>query len=139
MKQFLKEFFLRGLMVSSGGPLVLAIIYGITGATNTVTTLSPNEVCLGILSLILLAMFAGGMTAIYQVEQLPLPLAILIHGTGLYLAYILIYLINGWLQSRLVPILVFTLIFVAGYAIIWLLIYLITKAKANQLNKKLHP
>lgn len=139
MKQFLKEFFLRGLMVSSGGPLVLAIIYGITGATNSITSLSPNEVCLGILSLILLAMFAGGMTAIYQVEQLPLPLAILIQGTGLYLAYILIYLINGWLQSQLVPILVFTLIFVAGYAVIWLLIYLITKAKANQLNKKLHP
>lgn len=137
MKKFAKEFLLRGLLAAAGGPVVLAIIYGILGATGTVSHFSPNEVCMGILTVTLLALFAGGMTAIYQLEQLPLLSAILIHGTGLYIAYILIYLINGWLKQQLMPVLIFTAIFIAGYAVIWLIIYSITKAKTEQINKKL--
>ena len=137
MKKFWKEFLLRGLLASSGGPLVLAIIYGILGATNSVDHLAPNEVCMGIVSITLLAFIVAGMTAIYQMEQLPLPTVILLHGGGLYIAYILTYLLNGWLRQQLTPVLVFTGIFIAGYALIWLIIYLITRAKTNKLNRKL--
>ena len=137
MKKFWNEFFLRGLICASGGPIVLAIIYGILGATGTVEVFSPREVCMGILTITLLAFIAAGMTAIYQTEQLPLPTMILLHGGALYIAYILTYLINGWLQQQLIPILVFTGIFVAGYALIWLIIYCVTKAKTEALNRKL--
>ena len=137
MKTFWKEFFLRGLICASGGPIVLAIIYGILGATGAVEAFSPREVCLGIVTITLLAFIAAGMTAIYQMEQLPLPIMILLHGGALYIAYILTYLINGWLQNSLIPILVFTGIFVVGYALIWLIIYSIEKAKAEKLNKLL--
>lgn len=137
MKKFWKEFFLRGLIAASGGPVVLAIIYGILGTTGAVTSLSPKEVCLGVLTITLLAFIVAGMTAIYQMEQLPLPTMILLHGGALYLAYILTYLLNGWLQNSLIPILVFTGIFVAGYALIWLIIYCVEKAKAEKLNKLL--
>lgn len=137
MKKFGKEFLLRGLIACGGGPIVLAIVYGILGMTGTVSHFSPNEVCMGILTVTLLAFIVAGMTAIYQMEQLPLPTAILLHGGALYIAYILIYLFNGWLQNSLVPILVFTGIFVAGYALIWLIIYCVTKAKTEALNKKL--
>ena len=137
MKKFLKEFMFRGLVCASGGPIVLAIIYGILGATGAVESFSPREVCLGILTITLLAFIAAGMTAIYQMEQLPLPMMILIHGGALYIAYILTYLINGWLLGQLIPILVFTAIFIAGYAIIWLLIYLVEKSKAARLNQLL--
>ena len=137
MKTCWKEFFLRGLICASGGPIVLAIIYGILGATGAVEAFSPREVCLGIVTITLLAFIAAGMTAIYQMEQLPLPIMILLHGGALYIAYILTYLINGWLQNSLIPILVFTGIFVVGYALIWLIIYSIEKAKAEKLNKLL--
>ena len=137
MKKFWKEFLFRGLISCGGGPVVLAIIYGVSGATGAVRQLSPGEVCVGILTVTLLAFFAAGMTAIYQVEQLPLPTAILLHGGALYLAYILIYLLNGWLKRSLIPILVFTGIFVAGYALIWLIIYRVNKAKIEKLNKLL--
>ena len=137
MKTFWKEFFLRGLICASGGPIVLAIIYGILGATGAVEAFSPREVCLGIVTISLLAFITAGMTAIYQMEQLPLPIMILLHGGALYIAYILTYLINGWLQNSLIPILVFTGIFVVGYALIWLIIYSIEKAKAEKLNKLL--
>lgn len=138
MKQFLKEFFLRGLLAASGGPMILAVIYLVLGETGTVTSLSPREVCLGIVSITLLALIVGGMTAIYQLERLPLASAIGIHGAGLYAAYILTYLLNGWLRRQLVPILVFTVIFIVSYALIWLIIYAVTKYKTRQLNEKLN-
>ena len=137
MKKFWKEFLFRGLICASGGPIVLAIIYGILGATGAVEAFSPREVCLGILTITLLAFIAAGMTAIYQMEQLPLPTMILLHGGALYIAYILTYLLNGWLLNQLKPILIFTGVFFAGYAVIWLIIYTITKTKTEALNKKL--
>lgn len=135
MKAFWKDFLFRGLIASAGGPVVLAIIYGIIGATGKVTALTPQEVCLGILTITLLAFTVAGMTAIYQVEQLPLASAILIHGGVLYAAYLVIYLINGWLQQSLIPILVFTGIFILVYILIWLLIYCVEKARIRKLNK----
>ena len=137
MKKFLKEFLFRGLICASGGPIVLAIIYGILGATGAAEAFSPREVCLGIVTITLLSFIAAGMTAIYRQEQLPLPTMILLHGGALYIAYILTYLINGWLMNQLTSILIFTGIFVAGYALIWLIIYFFEKAKAEKLNKLL--
>ena len=137
MKKFWKEFLFRGLTCASGGPIVLAIIYGILGATGTVAAIPYSEVCLGIVTITLLGFIVAGMTAIYQMEQLPLPIMILLHGGVLYLAYILTYLLNGWLMNSLVPILIFTGIFVAGYALIWLIVYWVEKAKAEKLNKLL--
>ena len=137
MKRFWKEFFMRGLLCAAGGPVVLAIIYGVLGATGAVEAFTPQAVCTGILTITLMAFIAAGMTAIYQMEQLPLPTMILLHGGALYITYILTYLINGWLQNSLIPILVFTGIFVAGYALVWLVIYLIEKSKAEKLNKML--
>lgn len=134
MKKFWKEFLFRGLLCASGGPIVLAVIYGILGVTGSAEQLSVTEVSTGILSITLLAFIAAGMTAVYQMEQLPLPMMILLHGGALYMAYILTYLINGWLQNALIPIFVFTGIFVAGYALIWIAIYLVEKAKAKHLT-----
>jgi len=137
MRKFWKEFLLRGLLCAAGGPLVQAAIYGILGVTGTVEAISATEVCLSIITITLLAFIAAGMTAIYQMEQLPLPIMILLHGGALYIAYILTYLINGWLENSLVPILVFTGIFLAGYVLVWLIVYFVEKAKADKLNKLL--
>ena len=137
MKKFWKEFILRGLVAAAGGPVVLAIIYGIIGATGQVDVLTPAEVCKGILTITGLAFVVAGTTAIYQMEHLPLPTMILLHGGVLYIAYIVTYLFNGWLQNSLIPILVFTGIFVTCYGIIWLVIYFTNKAKANRINEKL--
>ena len=137
MKKFLKEFFLRGALCAAGGPLVLAVIYGILGAVGAVDSLSPVSVCTEILSIMLLAFIVAGMTAIYQMEQLPLPIMILLHGGALYVVHLLTYLINGWLQQSATAIVVFSGIFVVSYAVIWLIIYLVEKAKAEKLNQLL--
>ena len=137
MRKFAAEFVMRGLMAAWGGPVVIAIIFASLGANGVMETMTVHEVCLGILSSTVLAFVAGGFTAIYQVEQLPLPMAALIQAGVLYLDYLLVYLMNGWLQNQMVPILTFTVIFAAGYALIWLVIYQVIKRQTQKMNEKL--
>ena len=136
MKKYALEFVKRGLMAASGGPIILAIVYGIIDASGQASSFSPSEVCMGILTVTLMAFIAAGITIVYQMEHLPLASAIAIHAGVLYLDYLLIYLINNWLQRSAIGI--FTLIFLVGYALIWLIIYAITKTGTDKLNKKLH-
>lgn len=137
MRKFAAEFVKRGLMAAWGGPVVIAIIFASLGANGVMETMTVHEVCLGILSSTVMTFVAGGITAIYQVERLPLPMAALIQAGVLYLDYLLVYLMNGWLQNQMVPILTFTVIFVAGYALIWLVIYQVIKRQTQKLNEKL--
>ncbi len=105
--------------------------------TAAVETLSVNQVCIGIFSITALAFVAGGMNAIYQIERLPLMVAILIHGGILYISYLVTYLLNDWLDFGVMPIVVFTAIFVVGYIVIWAIIYSIIKRNTAKLNKML--
>ena len=133
MKKYLPQFFLRGLCAMGFGPIVLAIIYGILHATGTDAAITPAE----IISISLMALIAGGVTTVYQIESLPLLSAILIHGGALYLVYLIMYLLNDWIARDLTAILTFTVIFIVGYALIWLLIFLYNRRKAAQISKKL--
>ena len=137
MRKYLPQFFLRGLCAMGFGPIVLAIIYGSLGAAGIAASLTPTEVCLGILSIALMAFIAGGVTMVYQIESLPLLSAILLHGGALYLDYLIMYLLNDWIARDLTAILTFTVIFIVGYALIWLLIFLYNRRKAAQISKKL--
>lgn len=137
MKKFILEFLRRGFVAAGIGPIVLAIVYLILQQTAAVETLSANQVCIGIFSITALAFIAGGMNAIYQIERLPLMVAILIHGGILYISYLVTYLLNDWLDFGVMPIVVFTAIFVVGYIVIWAIIYSIIKRNTAKLNKML--
>lgn len=137
MKKYMKEFLTRGLFSCAGGPVILAIIYGILGACGVIETLTPAEVCKGILTIALMAFLAGGVSVVYQIEELPLFPAVLIHGIVLYLDYLMIYLVNGWIPGGTKPLLIFTGVFVAGYAIIWLVIYTIIRSNTQKINRQL--
>ena len=134
MRKNIREFCHRGLVASGFGPLVLAALYLILQHNGAVQALTVNEVCLGIASLWALAFVAGGMNVLYQMERLPLMVAILIHGGVLYISYLATYLINGWLMQGVKPILVFTVIFVLGYIGVWAVIFFITKKRTERVN-----
>ena len=134
MKKIVWEFFRRGLLACSFGPIVLAILYFILQHQCGLQSLTVNEVCLGIVSLSALAFIAGGMNVIYQIERLPLMVAILIHGCVLYVGYLVTYLLNDWLERGIIPILVFSVIFVLGYLAVWVIIYSIIKRNTAKLN-----
>ena len=135
MKKNVLEFFRRGLIACGFGPIVLAIFYLILQHQDAIQNLTVNQVCLGIFSLSALAFIAGGMNVIYQIERLPLMVAILIHGSVLYISYLSTYLLNGWLEWGRTPILVFSGIFILGYLAVWAIIYFITKKRTEQLNE----
>ena len=137
MKRHILDFMRRGLAACGFGPIVLAVLYLILQQQGIVENLTVNEVCIGIVSLFVLAFIAGGMNFIYQIEQLPLMVAILIHGGILYISYLGTYLLNGWLEWSGIPVLVFTGIFVGGYLVIWAVIYSIIKRNTDRINEVL--
>ena len=137
MKRHILDFIRRGLAACGFGPIVLAVLYLILQQQGIVENLTVNEVCIGIFSLFALAFIAGGMNFIYQIEQLPLMVAILIHGGILYISYLGTYLLNGWLEWGGIPILVFTGIFIVGYLVIWAVIYSIIKKNTDRINEVL--
>ena len=134
MKRHVLEFIHRGFMAWGLGPIVLAVLYLILQQQGIVQTLSVNEMCLGIISLSALAFVAGGMNIIYQIERLPLMVAILIHGCVLYVIYLATYLLNGWLAWGKFPVLVFSGIFAGGYLLIWVIIYAVIKRNTEKVN-----
>ena len=134
MKKVIKEFILRGLVSCGFGPMVLAVLYLILRGHGVIDVLTVDQVSTGIFSLTVLAFVAGGMNAVYQIERLPLMAAISIHGAVLYLSYLITYLVNDWLETGAIPVLVFTGIFVFGYLVIWAVIYLVMKERTRKLN-----
>lgn len=135
MKKLCLEFIRRGLTACGFGPIVLAILYLILERQANVEALTVNQVCMGIFSISALAFIAGGMNVIYQVERLPLMLAILIHGGVLYASYLGTYLLNSWLAWGTAPILVFSLVFIVGYFAVWAVIYSLTRRNTKKLNR----
>ena len=138
MKKIILEFIRRGLTACGFGPIVLAVLYLILQRQGILHSLTVEQVCLGIVSLWVLAFVAGGLNVLYQIERLPLMMAILIHGSVLYISYLVTYLLNDWLEQGLLPILIFSGIFVFGYLTIWIVIYLITKKNTEAVNRALN-
>ena len=130
MKRYILDFLRRGLAAMGFGPIVLAVLYLLL----PVEALTVQEVSLGIFSLSALAFIAGGMNFLYQIERLPLMAAIAIHGSALYLSYLLTYLLNGWLERGWLPILVFSGIFAVGYLAIWAVIYAVIRRNTDRVN-----
>ncbi len=137
MKKFISEFIRRGLIACGFGPIVLAMVYLVLKNAIGLETLTINQICIGIFSLAALAFVSGGMNALYQLERLPLMVAILIHGGVLYISYLVTYLLNDWLESGTTPIFIFSGIFVLGYLIIWIIIYSMIKKNTEEINQVL--
>ena len=135
MRNTVRDFIRRGLIAAGFGPIVLAVVYIILYSRGLIEAVPVPELCVGIISLTALAFVAGGTNVVYRIERLPLMLAILIHGGVLYLSYLAVYLINGWLKWGRGPVLVFTGIFAGGYVLIWAVIYVVTRRKTAKLNK----
>lgn len=137
MKKFVLDFLHRGLVAAGFGPIVLVIVYLVLRHAAAIETLTVSQVCIGIISLTVLAFLAGGMNSIYQIEQLSLMAAIGIHGCVLYVGYLGTYLVNDWLAWGTIPVVVFSAAFAVGYLVIWGIIYAIIQRRTAKLNQQL--
>ena len=137
MKQFIKNFMFRGALFCGLGPVIAAVVYIFLSANGTVTTVPVSAYIQEIFTSTLMAFIAAGISAVYTVEKLALPLAGLIQGSVLLLDYLSIYLLNGWLKPSLTAIVIFIVIFIAVFASIWLIIYKSVQRQIEKFNKSI--
>ena len=136
-ENLVKEFVRIGAIWAGSGPLIMVIVYSCLHASGVVDKVSVSEMTLGVISSLVLAFIAGGISVIWRIEKLPLMWASFLHASILFLDYILIYLINGWMPFEVLPILIFTGIFVAVYFLIWCCIYYGIRMSVKKMNTKL--
>lgn len=137
MKKFIKDFALRGMITAGFGPLILVSIYLGLQLSGIITSIPASQVNLNIISSLILAFIAGGISAIFNVEKISLGVATLIDAIVIYLDYLIIYLINNWIKAQFIPLLIFTFVYIIGYLIIWAIIYHKAKSQVSSINQKL--
>ena len=133
MKKYVKQFCIRGLMWAWVGPVIMAIVWMALHGAGVITSLTVNQVVLGIFTMTVMAFIAAGISVVYQIETLPKAFAGLIQAAVLYIDYLGFYLINGWIPVN--KIWIFTLIFVGCFTVIWFIIYITVKLKVDKMNK----
>ncbi|MBQ9702985.1 MAG: DUF3021 domain-containing protein [Clostridia bacterium] len=138
MNKYLKSFLHRGLIFGGFGPVITGIIYLILSITIDNLSVSGTEMFTAIISTYLLAFVHAGCSIFNQVEHWPIAKSLFFHFLSLYLAYSVCYLINSWIPFDITVFLIFTGIFVLGYAIVWLIVYLIVKQTERKLKSKLN-
>ena len=137
MKEYVKAFFLRGLVFGGFGPIILAVVYFILSFTVTDFVLSGGEVFLATFSIYLLAFVQAGASIFNQIESWSIGKSMLVHLSVLYCAYMLCYLVNTWIPFELVAVLIFTAIFVLVYGAVWLTVFLIVRSTSKKLNQRI--
>lgn len=132
-----KEFFLRGFVFGGCGPLVLGIVYLCLHRALEDFSLTGSQVFWGILSTYLLAFIHAGSGVFHKIESWSPGRSCLCQLSLLYIAYILCYVLNDWIPFEPMAIGIFTTIFVVGYGVICLVVYLSVHTAAKRLNRSL--
>lgn len=135
MNKNVREFIKRGLMFCWGGPIVLAVVWLILNTNDVASQINLYKASISIISVTILAFIVAGMSTIYQIESLPITIAGIIQCFVIYFTYLVVYLLNGWInKSIIIP---FTIIFIITFVVIWLCVYLAIRKNVNRLNSKL--
>ncbi len=134
---YVKQFLQRGVVFGGFGPIILGIVFWILSLTIPDFSLKGGEVMLAILSTYALAFVQAGASVFNQIDEWPLMKSLACHFGSLYVVYVGCYLLNSWIPFEPMVILIFTAIFVATYAIVWLTVFLCVKAFSRRCNAKL--
>lgn len=133
MKKYIKDFLFRGAVFAGLGPIVLAVVYKVNETCGVAASVSSSEACLGIVSTYLLAFVVAGMSVLYNIERLPLLASTFLHASALFVSYVTVYLLNGWIKPG--HIWIFVLIFIGVYAVIWLTVLICINASVKKVNR----
>ncbi len=137
MNKYVKKSLQRGLVFAGLGPIVLGIVYAILEACLADFSLGGNEVLLAIISTYAIAFVQAGASVFNEIEDWPVPKALLCHFSSIYAVYLLAYVVNSWIPFMWQVVAAFTGIFVLTYAVIWLVVYFSVRAASRRLNTRL--
>ena len=138
MQNIVKKFLHRGLIFGGLGPIVAGVIYLILSYKIDNFSITGKEMFIVIISTYLLAFIHAGASVFNQIENWPIMKSLLYHFLSLYLAYILCYLMNSWIQFSFTAILIFTAAFVMIYFVIWIIVVVSIKTTERKMNQKLN-
>ena len=127
----------RGLLFCGYGPIILGIVYVVLQYTVPDFSLTGSEVCLGVVSVYLLAFIQAGASVFNQIEEWPIAKSLLCHFSLLFVAYSLCYVLNTWIPFEPAVLLIFAAVFVAVYFTVWITVYLCVRAASRRLNTHL--
>ena len=119
------------------GPIILGIVYMIISATTDGFTLHGWEVLLGIVSTYAVAFVQAGASVFNQIEHWPVAKSLLCHLGSIYAVYALAYVVNSWIPFDIAVLGLFTLIFLAAYFAIWLIVAISVKIASKKMNARL--
>ena len=137
MNKYVKGFLQRGIACGGFGPIIAGIVYLILSFTIDNFSLSGVDVFTAIISTYILGFVHAGASVFNQIENWPIAKSLLCHLSCLYVAYLLCYLINSWIEFSIITILIFTVAFILGYFVIWFIVYLCVRNTSKKFNKKL--
>lgn len=138
MNIYLKNFFMRGLVFSGLGPIILGVVYFFVERNTSDFSLSAGQILLGIVSTYLLAFLQAGASVFNQIEHWPVAKQSFCHFVTLYVAYLVCYTLNSWIPFKIEIVGIFTAIFVVIYLVIWLTVYFSVKKASKKLNKAIN-
>lgn len=138
MNKYVKEFFLRGLMFSGFGPVIIGIVYVILSKASADFSLTATDVLTGIISTYLIAFVQAGASVFNQIEHWSTPKSLFFHFGSLYVVYSLTYILNSWIPFVPAVLLAFTIIFAVVYFAVWLTVYLVVRHTKNKFNSVLN-
>ena len=131
MNKYVKEFLHRGLMFSGLGCIIAAII----SCFEESLVQDGRTVLAAMISTYILAFIHAGTTVFHTVESWSAVKSAFFQLLTLYVSYLGCYIANSWLTVSPAVIGIFTLAFVGGYLVIWLIVYLSVKSTGKELNK----
>lgn len=132
-----KDFFLRGLIFGSLGPVIYGIVCMCISFKETVP-FNGIQIFIGILSTYILAFVNAGTSVFKEVENWSHLKAAGLQLLVLYVIYTICYLINSWIPFNWVVLAIYTGIFILAYIVIWFIVYLIVRKTTKDMNVKIN-
>ena len=137
MNVYLKKFLQRGLMFGGFGPIIAAVIYFAISQSTPSFSIGGVGMLLAVVSTYVVAFLVAGASVFNQIEHWSLARSLLCHFSLYYIAYVTCYLVNAWIPFSWNALLIFTGVFVGGYALVWIIVYLCMRHTGKKLNEKL--
>lgn len=137
MNKYVKKFLFRGLVFGGFGPIITGVVFAILEGTLDDFSINGYQIMLAVISTYLLAFLQAGASVFNQIEGWPVAKSLVCHFSTLYVAYVATYAVNTWIPFEPIALLIFTGVFVAVYALVWLVVVISLKSAEKKLNKKL--
>ena len=134
MNKYVKEFLHRGLMFSGLGCIIAAII--ISSEPSLVH--DGKTVLTAIVSTYFLAFIHAGTSVFHMVEGWSAVKSAFFQLLTLYVSYLACYLANSWLNFSMAVVGIFTAVFVAGYLLVWTIVYISVRETSKKMNAQLN-